>query len=116
MDRDEVIGGMVLFIFGAVTAALSLRMPVETFRMPGTGMFPLLLGILLMVLSGLFVLKLIYLSKKTVLKKKLSSIGHLFPPQLLLFFGAMTLATVFFSPLGYPLTSFLLMMALLRIL
>ncbi len=36
--------------------------------------------------------------------------------QLILFLGAMVLATLFLSPLGYPLISFLLMVALLRIL
>jgi branched-subunit amino acid transport protein AzlD len=36
--------------------------------------------------------------------------------QLMLFFGAMVLVTFFFNRLGYPLSSFLLMVALLRIL
>lgn len=116
MNRDELIGGMVIFIFGAVTALLSLRMPIGNFRMPATGMFPLLLGVLLMVLSGLFITKLFYQNKKAITKEKISSIGQLFPLQLILFFGVMVLATAFFKQLGYPLISFLLMIALLRIL
>jgi len=36
--------------------------------------------------------------------------------QLALFLGAMALATLLYKPLGYPLDSFLLMLALLRIL
>lgn len=107
---------MVIFIFGVVTTILSLRMPVGNFRMPATGLFPLLLGILLMVLSGLFILKLFFQSKKGSSREKLFSIGQLFPSQLIFFFGTMVIATAFFKQLGYPLTSFLLMIALLRIL
>ncbi len=36
------------------------------------------------------------------------------PVQLILFFGTMVLATAFFNQLGYPLTSFLLLVVLLR--
>ncbi len=106
---------MVIFIFGGVIAALSLRMPIGTFRMPGTGMFPLILGILLMFLSCIFLLKLLYQHKKTTARRdSLAERG--FPVQLILFFGTMVLATAFFNQLGYPLSSFLLMVALLRIL
>jgi len=54
LKRDEVMVGIVIFLFGAITAVLSLKMPIGTFRMAGTGMFPLFLGILLMLLSSLF--------------------------------------------------------------
>ena len=37
-----------------------------------------------------------------------------FPIQLILFFGTMVLATAFSNQLGYPLTSFLLLVVLLR--
>lgn len=113
MKRDEIIAGMVVFIFGGVTAALSLRMPIGTFRMPGTGMFPLILGILLMFLSCIFLLKLLYQQKKaTARRDSFSERGS--PVQLILFFGTMVLATAFFNQLGYPLTSFLLLVVLLR--
>jgi Ni,Fe-hydrogenase I cytochrome b subunit len=36
--------------------------------------------------------------------------------QVIFFIGAMALATLLFNPLGFPLMSFLLMLALLRIL
>jgi hypothetical protein len=115
LDREEIIAGMVIFIFGGVTAALSLRMRIGTFRMPGTGMFPLILGILLMFLSCIFLLKLLYQHKKTTARRE-SAAERGSPVQLILFFGTMVLATAFFNQLGYPLTSFLLMLALLRIL
>lgn len=112
MKRDEIIAGMVIFIFGGVTAALSLRMPIGTFRMPGTGMFPLILGILLMFLSCIFLLKLLYQQKTTARRDSVAERGS--PVQLILFFGTMVLATAFFNHLGYPLTSFLLLVVLLR--
>jgi putative tricarboxylic transport membrane protein len=115
LKRDEIIGGIVIFLFGAVTTLLSLRMPIGTFRSAGTGMFPLILGILLMFLSVLFLLRL-YL-KKQAMREKLSEGG--IPESskpLILFFGTMVLVTLLFNRLGYPLSSFLLMFALLRIL
>ena len=89
-------------------------MPIGTFRMAGTGMFPLFLGILLMILSGTFVLKLLARGKEEQVKKEAPIQSSESPIQLVLFLGAMVLATLFFNRLGYPLTSFLLMLALLR--
>jgi len=114
MKRDEIIGGAIIFLFGGITVILSLNMPIGTFRMAGTGLFPLLLGILLMILSGIFVLKIYFQGKKEQVKKEPSpeSIGS--PIPLTLFLGIMVLATLFFNQLGYPLISFLLMLGLLR--
>ena len=116
MNRDEAIVGVIIFLFGGVTVLLSLKMPIGTFRMAGTGMFPLFLGILLMFLSCLFFLKHLYQGKKTTVQSDSIAEVRASPIQLILFFGTMVLATAFFSQLGYPLTSFLLMVALLRIL
>jgi hypothetical protein len=116
LKKDELIGGIVIFLFGGATILLSLRMPIGTFRMSGTGMFPLFLGILLMFLSCLFLLKLFYQGKKTTVRRDSIAEVRGSPIQLILFFGTMVLATAFFNQLGYPLTSFLLMVALLRIL
>ena len=116
MKKDEIIVGVVIFLFGGITAILSLRMPIGTFRMAGTGMFPLFLGILLMVLSGLFILKTFLQGEKGKTEKETSIVSSESPIQLILFLGAMALATLFFNQLGYPLISFLLMVALLRIL
>ena len=115
MNRNETAGGIVLFLLGSMTTLLSLRMPLGTFRNAGTGLFPLILGILLMLLSGLFVLQLFLKIQAT--REKLST-GELpaSSKQLLLFFGTMVLVTLFFNRLGYPLSSFLLMVALLKIL
>ncbi len=114
MNREEMIGGIILFLFGAVTTLLSLRMPIGTFRTAGTGMFPLFLGILLMFLSCIFLLKLFYQGKKTTVRRDSVAEVRGSPIQLILFWGTMVLATTFFNQLGYPLTSFLLLVALLR--
>ena len=117
MQRDEIIVGIVILIFGGVTALLSLQMPIGTFRAAGTGLFPLLLGIILMILSGLFLLNL-FLGKEKGAERKESPVeaipGSITP--VLLFLGMMALATLFFNSLGYPLIAFLLMVALLKIL
>jgi putative tricarboxylic transport membrane protein len=116
LKRDEIVVGIVIFLFGAITTLLSLRMPIGTFRMAGTGMFPLFLGILLMILSGAFTLKISFQVKEEQVKKGAPIESSASPMQLILFLGTMVLATLFFNQLGYPLTSFLLMVALLRIL
>jgi len=116
LNRDEIVGGIVIFLLGGATVLLSLRMPIGTFRTSGTGMFPLFLGILLMFLSCLFLLKLFYKSKKTTVRRDSVAEVRGSPIQLILFFGTMVLTTAFFNRLGYPLSSFLLLVALLRIL
>jgi len=117
LKKDEAMGGVILFFFGGITTLLSLRMPIGTFRAAGTGMFPLLLGIILMILSGLFLLNL-FLHKEKELEKEEAPVeaapGSLTP--VILFLGMMALATLFLNSLGYPLIAFLLMVALLKIL
>jgi len=84
--------------------------------MAGSGMFPLILGILLMILSVIFVLRIFFQGKKGQIKEEAPSESSESPVQLILFLGTMVLVTVFFNQLGYLLSSFLLMVALLRIL
>ncbi len=115
MKKDEIIVGVVIFLFGAITALLSLRMPIGTFRMGGTGLFPLCLGIILMILSGVFILTIFFQGREGRVKKaSIESSGS--PMQLILFLGTMVLAALFFNRLGYPLTSLFLILGLLRIL
>jgi hypothetical protein len=116
MKRDELIGCGIVFLFGGITAILSLQMPIGTFRMAGSGLFPLCLGILLMILSLLFLLNLLFAKALTPQR------AEIVPPvpgatkQMLKFLGASALASAGLGILGYPLTSFLLMLLLLKIL
>lgn len=116
LKRDEVIAGGVIFLFGGVTALFALKMPIGTLRMAGTGFFPLCLGILLMILSAAFVIKQYLQHKKMAPLKEGHAKTSGATNQMGLFLGAMVLATLFLDVLGYPLISFLLMAALLRIL
>ena len=111
------MGGAILFLFGGLTTALSLRMPIGTFRAAGTGLFPLLLGIILMVLSGLFLLNLLLRKEKDLEKKEapVEAAPRSLKP-VILFLGMMALATMLLNSLGYPLIAFLLMVSLLKIL
>jgi hypothetical protein len=85
--------------------------------MAGSGLFPLCLGIALMVLALLHLANLLFQkdAKPAMPKAPPDS-----PPgaagQMLLFLGASALAALCFNFLGYLLTSFLLMGALLAIL
>jgi hypothetical protein len=114
LKRDEIIGGIILLIFGGITVLLSLQMPIGTFRAAGTGLFPLILGIFLILLSGVFLLNLYLREKKELGRKQPEMEAHGSARNVILFLGTMALATLFLNPLGYPLVSFLLMVALLR--
>jgi len=116
LKKDEVIVGVVIFLFGGATVLLSLKMPIGTFRTAGTGMFPLILGILLMILSGAFVSRIFFEGKEEQVKKEASIESSESPKQLILFLGTMVLVTLFFNKWGYPLSAFFLMLALLRVL
>jgi hypothetical protein len=116
VKRDEAIVGAGIFLFGLITTVLSLRMPIGTFRMAGTGMFPLILGILLMILSGVFILKIFFQEKEKGMGKDASIKPPSSSRPLILFLGTMALVTLLFNKLGFPLSAFVLMLALVRIL
>jgi small-conductance mechanosensitive channel len=116
MKRDEMIEGGVLFLCGAITALLSLQMPIGTFRMAGSGLFPLSLGIALMLLALLYLTNLLFQKGAKRRSTETDSPSPGAAGQMLLFLGASALATLCLNILGYPLTSFLLMLLLLRIL
>jgi putative tricarboxylic transport membrane protein len=115
LNRDEAVGGILIFLFGAATAYFSLRIPLGTFRAAGSGLFPLGLGILLMGLSIVLLIKA-YVQGKPIREKKAHPGVPRSAKQVILFIGAIALATLLFKPLGYPLMWFLLLFALLRIL
>ncbi len=115
LKRDEVAGGITIFLFGLLTAILSSRMPVGNFRAPGTGLFPLALGLLLMLLSLLFLGRLL-----SARLGKSTTEGPTSSPKpggrLILFFGATVLSVPALKVLGFALTSGLLLFSLMAIL
>lgn len=116
MKRHDLIGGGIVFLFGGVTAVLSLQMPIGTFRMAGSGLFPLCLGILLMLLSLLFLLNLLF-GKKGAPQGSEPAAAIPANTKLVLQFLAITaVATLCLRFLGYPAFCLVIMLFLLRIL
>jgi len=114
VKKDEVVGAVVVFLFGGVTVLLSLQMPLGTFRMAGTGLFPLCLGILLMILAALYLANLIFTTGAGREEGPASGRCATDTRQMLLFLGATFLCLLLVPYLGYPIVSFLLMLLLLR--
>lgn len=116
MKKDEVIGGIIVFGLGGLTVLGSLQMPIGTFRLAGSGLFPLWLGIFLMFLALLHLMNLWF--KRAALRpgEPAAAPAPGANRQMLLFLGASLLATFCLDILGYPVTAFLLMLLLLRIL
>ncbi len=52
MRRYDLISSLVFLVLGVVIAVSSLRMNVGSFRDPGSGLFPLITGILMCVIAG----------------------------------------------------------------
>jgi len=116
MKRREILGGCVIFLFGAVTAILSVQMPLGTFRAAGSGLFPLCLGILLMMLSAAFLVKVLWSPRELARMDASDMEGAGSARPVVAFLAATALATLLLNALGYLIVSFLLMAALLRIL
>ena len=94
---------------------LSLQMPIGTFRMAGSGLFPLCLGILLMILSGLFLLNRLF-EKRAPRGREPAATTPANAKQVLGFLGITAAATLSLAFLGYPAFCFLIMLFLLWIL
>jgi hypothetical protein len=56
MDRQDFGSGIFWLVFGMIIVVFSSFLPIGRFNRPGPGLFPLLLGILLIFLSTLFIL------------------------------------------------------------
>ncbi len=111
MRSRDAGGALILLVLGLATFLLSLQLPIGTFRAAGSGLFPLCLGLLLMLLSALYLFQL----RRTVSAAVVSPL-HPDRRRMATFLAAVAAATFLLAPLGYLLTAFLLMVALLRIL
>ena len=109
-----------LFVFGAITAALSLQLPLGALRTPGTGFFPLALGLALMALAAGHGVQL-YRARPKAAVPETPAVpavpeGDGATRRVALFVAGMIAAVALLQPLGYVLSSFLLMLVLLQIL
>jgi hypothetical protein len=95
---------IVMFLFGGVTAALALQLPLGTLRVPGTGLFPLVLGVILMALAGVEAFR----------KEATEPVPEGASRRVAIFMGAVVLSVALLQPLGYVASAFLLMLGLLR--
>jgi len=109
-----------MFVFGAMTAALSLQLPLGTLRMPGTGFFPLALGLALMALAAGRGVQLYRARPEAAAPgtpaAPAAAEGEDATRRVVLFVCGVIAAVALLQPLGYVLSSFLLMLVLLLIL
>ena len=108
------------FVFGAVTAALALQYPLGTLRAPGSGFFPLALGLVLMGLAAAQAIKL-RLERPAAAPPAAAPAGATprrvdeAARRVLLFIGVAALAAALLQPIGYVASGALLMVGLLRV-
>ena len=105
---------ILVFVFGGITMLLSLQLPLGTLRMPGSGLFPLGLGLILMGLAACQMLQ--PRLRASASAKSGGGTGNGSAHRVLAFMGIMALAMALLDLLGFPLVAFLLMLALLQLL
>lgn len=116
MKRNEFLGAMCLFIFGLLTTILSMRMPIGNFRAAGTGLFPFFLGILLMILSLIYMLKIFLTKNVRETEEKDTFSGESVKKQVVLFLIVVGVTVFLLERIGFLLFSFLLMVGLMYVL
>ena len=116
MKQSDILSGGMIFLFGAVTAILSAQMPIGTFRAADSGLFPLCLGILLMVLSAAFMVNAVWAPGERAAEEAGAAEEPGWLGQVVAFLAILVVATLLLNTLGYPVVSFLLMVGLLRVL
>jgi hypothetical protein len=106
---------IALLAFGALTAGLSLQLPLGTLRAPGSGFFPFALGLLLVALAAGEFLRL-HLAKPKPAPPAPAPAADGAARRVLLFMAVVAVSTALLQPTGYVASSFLLMLGLLRVL
>ena len=104
---------VALFLFGAVTVVLSLQLPIGTLRAAGSGLFPLVLGLLLMGLAACHLLLLLRARNTAADVRTDERVSY---RRVAFFLGAVAAVTALLTPLGFALSAFLLLLALMEIL
>jgi len=129
MKKSDLTSAVVFLVLSILTTVFSLNYELGTFQNAGTGMFPFILGIILIILSVVYLVKLIIAAKKAEAsepkKEKPEPAGdevkkkfkfEISDPvkQLLFTLGILIFAAVFLDILGFLLTSFIVEIALLK--
>ena len=102
---------LFLLLFSIVFCYEASRLPLGSFSRPGTGLFPLILGMTLGVLSLIFLL-----AKGFKPDKKVSAVwSRESSKRVLIILGPLGLYSVVFSFLGYLISTFFLTVYLLNL-
>jgi len=104
------------FVLGTITAALSLRYPIGSLWAPGSGLYPFVLGLMLMGLAAAHAVRIRLAPPKPAVApdaapRRLGDATR----RVLLFIGVAALSTALLQPIGYVASGFLLMLGLLRV-
>jgi hypothetical protein len=106
---------VALFLVGILTVYFSVQLPIGTFRAPGSGLYPLILGLLLMGLVACHFLQLLRGRDRApgsgAGRRPAGSYR-----RVALFLGAVAAVTALMTPLGFLFSAFLLLLALMEIL
>lgn len=105
----------LLVLLGGITALASLQLPLGILYRPGSGFFPLILGLILMALALCHLWQLRRAAPAPA-PPIAARDGRGSAWRVLLFLGAIALATALLDTLGFPVVAFLLMVAMLEIL
>jgi len=111
MKRRELIGGIFWLAFGIVLCIYSSIYEIGSFQRPETGLMPLLLGILLVILSTAIIVQTARSKAKKEEKEVRIFSGDW--KKALLTLVVLIVASLLFDWLGYLLTFFLLCVALM---
>jgi len=103
-------------VLGAVTAALSLQLPLGALRLPGSGFFPLALGVLLMLLSAGQLARLVLARRAAPAAPAQAPAPDGAARRVLLFMAVVAVTTTLLQAIGYAASGFLLMLGLLGVL
>jgi hypothetical protein len=111
---------IALLAFGALTAGLSLQLPLGTLRAPGSGFFPFALGLMLVALAAGELLRLRLAKPKPAPAAPAPAApapaADGAARRVVLFMAVVAVTTAMLQPIGYVGSSFLLMLGLLRVL
>jgi hypothetical protein len=116
VKRCDLWGGIGILLFGLLTVFLSLKMPLGTFRAAGPGLFPLCLGLLLVVLSAVFTSAAAMRLRQDGKREGKTPEGRGSLKPVLGFMAVIAFAAGVLEHIGYAPTACLLVMALLQVL
>ncbi len=111
MKKQEVISGTVLFLFAAVYLVYNRQYELGTLALPGAGVFPLAIGLFILIMSGLHVFTSL-VGKSSPAGKNSAAAGARRNDTKAWLIGALVVVfLLFLKTLGFFTTSFLLITA-----